>query len=40
MWDSTEKKINTADLYFAKELDLLLVPTFFDNQVVAYQIKR
>ncbi|WP_423127280.1 SMP-30/gluconolactonase/LRE family protein [Gaoshiqia sp. Z1-71] len=38
MWDSTEQKINTADLFFAKELNLLLVPTFFDNQVVAYQI--
>jgi streptogramin lyase len=40
MWDSTEKKINTADLDFAKELDLLLVPTFFDNQVVAYRIEK
>ncbi len=40
MWDSTEKKINTADIFFAKELNLLLVPTFFDNQVVAYKIEK
>jgi outer membrane protein assembly factor BamB len=40
LWDSTEEKINTADVFFAKELDLLLVPTFFDNQVVAYRIEK
>ena len=40
MWDSVDKKINTADLYFAKGLKLLLVPTFFDNQVVAYKIEK
>lgn len=40
IWDSTEKKINTADIKFAKELNLLLVPTFFNNQVVAYRIEK
>ncbi|MGQ8336691.1 hypothetical protein ACUNWD_09080 [Sunxiuqinia sp. A32] len=37
--DSTAEKINTADIDFAKELDLLLVPTFFKNSVVAYKIE-
>ncbi|SHF24914.1 hypothetical protein SAMN05444274_104173 [Mariniphaga anaerophila] len=36
--DTTDKEINTADLDFALELDLVLVPTFFDNRVVAYKI--
>lgn len=40
LWDSTAEKINTADVFFAKKLDLLLVPTFFDNQVVAYRIEK
>ncbi|WP_299582221.1 hypothetical protein [uncultured Sunxiuqinia sp.] len=40
LWDSTADKINTADVFFAKELNLLLVPTFFDNQVVAYKIEK
>lgn len=39
MVDSTKEKINTADIGFAKELNLLLVPTFFDNRVVAYKIE-
>ncbi|MGD9558463.1 MAG: SMP-30/gluconolactonase/LRE family protein [Mangrovibacterium sp.] len=37
--DSTAEKINTADISFARALNLLLVPTFSDNQVVAYQIE-
>jgi len=36
--DTTAEKINTADLDFALKLDLVLVPTFFDNKVVAYKI--
>ncbi|WP_163707516.1 NHL repeat-containing protein [Mangrovibacterium lignilyticum] len=40
MWDSTAENLNTADLFYAKELKLLLVPTFFDNQVVAYKIEH
>ncbi len=36
--DSTKEKINTADLDFDKKHDLVIVPTFFDNRVVAYKI--
>lgn len=36
--DTTEQEINTADLDFSLKLDLVLVPTFFDNRVVAYRI--
>lgn len=36
--DTTDKEINTADLDFAKELNLVLVPTFFNNRIVAYKI--
>lgn len=38
MLDTATKKINSADVTFAKKLNLLLVPTFFDNQIVAYKI--
>lgn len=40
MWDSTAEELNTADLFYIKKKKLLLVPTFFDNQVVAYKIER
>ncbi len=36
--DTTEEKINTADIDFVLKHNLLLVPTFFDNRVVAYKI--
>lgn len=36
--DTTADEINTADLDFSLKLDLVLVPTFFDNKVVAYKI--
>lgn len=36
--DSTEEKINTADLDYARKPNLVLVPTFFDNRIVAYRI--
>lgn len=38
--DTTKEEINTADIDFAKKLNLLLVPTFFDNRVVAYKISK
>lgn len=38
LFDSTEDKINSADIDFANKPDLVLVPTFFDNRVVAYRI--
>lgn len=40
VWDSTADNINTADIFYAKNLKLLLVPTFFNNQVVAYRIEH
>jgi len=36
--DSTEQEIKTADIDFASDLNLVLVPTFYDNQIVAYKI--
>jgi DNA-binding beta-propeller fold protein YncE len=36
--DCTEKKINTADISFARKLNLLLVPTFLDNRLIAYRL--
>ncbi len=36
--DSTDKEINTADIDYNLKEDLILVPTFFDNRVVAYKI--
>jgi hypothetical protein len=31
---------NTADIWFIQEENLLLVPTFFDNRVVAYRLVK
>ena len=31
---------NTADIWFIQEENLLLVPTFFDNRVVAYRVVK
>lgn len=36
--DSTAEEINTADIDFALKYNWVLVPTFFDNRVVAYKI--
>lgn len=36
--DSTSEEINTADIDFALKYNWVLVPTFFDNRVVAYKI--
>lgn len=33
-------EINSADIEYIEEENLLLVPTFFDNRVVAYQLNR
>lgn len=38
--DTKEQKKNTADIWFIPEKSLVLVPTFFDNRVVAYTLKR
>ncbi|WP_430931609.1 hypothetical protein [Saccharicrinis sp. 156] len=37
--DTREKNINAADIDFIPESNLLLVPTFFNNRVVAYRLK-
>ncbi len=36
--DTTSSKINAADIEYIPEKHLLLVPTFFDNRVVAYKL--
>lgn len=37
--DTTEQKINSADIEFIIEDQLLLIPTFFDNRVTAYKLE-
>jgi hypothetical protein len=36
--DTSEAKINTADIYFAPELEILFVPTFNGNTIDAYKL--
>ena len=38
--DTTSSKINSADLEYIKAKKLLLIPTFFDNRVMAYKVKN
>ena len=38
--DTKDAKINAADIEFIPELNLLLVPTFYNNKVVAYQLEK
>lgn len=38
--DTQEKKINCADIEFLEEESLLLIPTFFNNRVIAYKLLR
>lgn len=37
--DTTPLQINAADIEYIKEKDILLVPTFFKDNVVAYELK-
>ena len=37
--DTQEAKLNTADIEVIESMDLLLIPTFFGNKVVAYKLK-
>ena len=37
--NTTDQKINAADISFVKSKKLLLVPTFFDNRVMAYEVR-
>jgi len=39
VFDSSEQSINSADIDFASKLNLVLVPTFMDNRVVAYKFQ-
>jgi DNA-binding beta-propeller fold protein YncE len=36
----TEGKMNTADLDFIQDKQIVLIPTFFNNRVLAYQLKK
>lgn len=38
--DTTKEKINAADLEFIPEKKMILIPTFFDNRVVAYRLSE
>jgi hypothetical protein len=38
--DTREKNMNTADISYHKELNLVFVPTFFDNRVIAFKLVR
>ncbi len=38
--DTKPRQSNTADIEFIRELNLLLVPTFFKNCVAAYELKE
>lgn len=37
--DTSESKINSADIEYIPSQNLLLIPTFLDNRVVAYQVE-
>jgi len=39
LFNTTVSKINAADIQYIRDKKILLVPTFFDNRVVAYQLK-
>lgn len=38
--DTTDDNINAADIDFIPETNMLYVPTFNDNRVMAYELKR
>jgi len=38
--DTSAKGINSADICFVKDRQLVLVPTFMDNRVVAYRLTK
>jgi len=38
LYDTTAEKLNTADLDFDLKHDLILVPTFYDNRIIAFKI--
>jgi sugar lactone lactonase YvrE len=38
--DTKDQKVNAADIEYIASQKLLLIPTFFDNKVVAYEFKK
>ena len=38
--NTKDQSKNTADIWFVKDQNLVLVPTFFDNRVVAYRLVK
>jgi sugar lactone lactonase YvrE len=38
LMDTTDQKINSADIEYIESKQLLLIPTFFNNRVVAYKV--
>ena len=36
--DTTKSNINSADIEFIQGMNLLIIPTFFDNRIVAYRL--
>jgi len=38
--DTTDKKIQAADITMIPDRDILLIPTFFDNRVMAYSLRN
>jgi DNA-binding beta-propeller fold protein YncE len=38
--DTKAEEINSADIGYVPDQDLVLVPTFFDNRIVAYKINK
>lgn len=38
LFNTTDMEINAADIHYVSDRNLLLVPTFFDNRVMAYEL--
>jgi sugar lactone lactonase YvrE len=39
LMDTTDQKINSADIEYIESKKMLLIPTFFDNRVMAYRVE-
>jgi sugar lactone lactonase YvrE len=40
LFNTSDAKINAADIHLIRSENILLVPTFYDNRIVAYEILR
>ncbi|KQC05928.1 MAG: hypothetical protein APR54_01950 [Candidatus Cloacimonas sp. SDB] len=40
LMDTIPSQQNAADIYYIKEMELLLIPTFFNDRIVAYKISE